>query len=250
MKELYSFCISCKEGYFLNSNETCEKISIDKCSFNSIIKNFYNLASACVKFCYYNDNNIIIKLRFKKENISDEIDLSNLYYDNTIELIYLYGEINEIKFCLNNLGEGDEYSPINLKYCKEAYYYPDNGTYVCIWCLNGYSLDFETNICEQNSDYDFNDAYKYEICDEYHFKEINNKKCIDCGNILEGGIDKCLFCEFNGEKAICKLCVPGYILLANNNSCLEIVQNKELQFFSNCEKLILENNKLICSKPR
>ena len=99
-------------------------------------------------------------------------------------------------------------------------------------------------------DYDFNDAYKYEICDEYHFKEINNKKCIDCGNILEGRIDKCLFCEFNGEKAICKLCVPGYILLANNNSCLEIVQNKELQFFSNCEKLILENNKLICSKPR
>ena len=139
-------------------------------------------------------------MRFKKENNFDEIDLSNLYYDNTIDLIYLYGETNEIKFCLNNLGEGDEYSPINLKYCKEAYYYPDNGTYVCIWCLNGYSLDFETNICEQNLDYDFNDAYKYEICDEYHFKEINNKKCIDCGNILEGGIDKCLFCEYNGEK--------------------------------------------------
>ena len=41
-----------------------------------------------------------------------------------------FGENNKIKPCLNNSGEGGEYAPENLKSCEEAYYYPDNNTYV------------------------------------------------------------------------------------------------------------------------
>ena len=50
------------------------------------------------------------------------------------------------------------------------------------------------------------------------------------------------------EKAICNECLPGYILLASNNSCLEIIKNKELQNFEDCVKLTMENNKLVCLK--
>ena len=42
--------------------------------------------------------------------------------------------------------------------------------------------------------------------------------------------------------------MPGYILLTNNNSCLEIVNNKDLQYFHYCEQLTIENNKFVCSK--
>ena len=42
--------------------------------------------------------------------------------------------------------------------------------------------------------------------------------------------------------------MPGYILLTNNNSCLEIVNNKDLKYFHYCEQLTMENNKFVCSK--
>ena len=49
---------------------------------------------------------------------------------------------------MSNLGEGGEYSPVNLKYCKEAYYNPDNN-YICIECIAGYILNNITHLCDK-----------------------------------------------------------------------------------------------------
>ena len=65
-----------------------------------------------------------------------------------------------------------------------------------------------------------------------------------CSDVSEGGINKCLFCELDGEKAICKQCVYGYILLTNNNSCLEIMTNKELEKFEKCNQIRMNSNNI------
>ena len=116
----------------------------------------------------------------------------------------------------------------------------------CYKCENDSNNNYICKKCEEN--FFVNEEGQCEICDESHFKPENKNKCINCDNILEGGIDKCLFCDSDGEKAVCKLCLPGYILLKNNNSCIEIANNTELQSFHYCEQLTMENNKLVCSK--
>jgi uncharacterized protein YneF (UPF0154 family) len=123
---------------------------------------------------------------------------------------------------------------LGLAGCTKCELAPDNDEeYVCKNCIEGYFLN-KTGQCEK--------------CDEYHFQGINDNKCIQCSNALEGGIEHCRYCKSDGEKAVCHECLDGYIYLTNNNSCLEIANNKELQKFFNCDHLTLENNKLICSK--
>ena len=59
------------------------------------------------------------------------------------------------------------------------------------------------------------------------------------------------YCERNDEdKLICQICDDNYILLTNNNTCLNILKNKELEKFEDfCEHLTLDNNnQLYCSK--
>ena len=133
----------------------------------------------------------------------------------------------------SSLGQCLDCHGLGLDYCDKCQLDTNNNSYICTKCSDNFFLN-EEGYCQ--------------MCDEYHFKGINTNKCVDCGNTLEGGIDKCLFCDSDGERAVCKLCEPGYILLTNNNSCLEIVKNKELQYFSNCEKITMENKKFMCSK--
>ena len=134
----------------------------------------------------------------------------------------------------SSLGECMDCNNLGLKNCDKCEMDPNNnGSYSCTQCSGNYFL---------------NEQGKCDICDEYHFEGIINKKCINCDNTLEGGVDRCLFCESDGEKAVCQLCVPGYILLTNNNSCLERVKNKELQYFENCDVLTIVDDKLVCSQ--
>ena len=502
-------CLYCKDNFFVNEKGECEQLNYDKCSFNSIVKNMDNLLEPCNTFCYsnyYSHNyysndifkNVIIYLSLPQCN---QLYIGNFGYNYENYIYYFFKSYN-IKACLNNSGVGDENSPTNLKYCKDAYYYLENNTYICSSCYEGYKLNKSSNLCysqytivnigtelnpiynyidsdtgslpfalvtnengdkkyvsnsdlvgcaeadenttyinskynctkcsenyllyyskfyervicqnikdkiieeytdyytnfyeyesiqdkfnttngickknyfftpdkkncykcddfpiedegckrecsyslkrnkifkcegkcktgyiessegscttcnsynsgcyechydsEYSNDYtdikrkrrfvcDFcedgyilsssgecincystisncdkceidpnnknnyickkceegyfiNDQGQCEICDESHFKGISQNKCFDCGDTTNGGIDKCLLCESNGEKAICQQCLPGYLLLTNNNSCIEIVKNKELEKFFNCEILSMEDNQLICSK--
>ena len=97
-------------------------------------------------------------------------------------------------------------------------------------------------------DYFVNEKGFCQKCDTDQFKGINKNKCFSCSDTLNGGIDNCLYCSSDGIKVECKQCYFGYILLTNNNTCLNIFKNHQLQNFQSCDQLTLINNKLVCTK--
>ena len=145
-------CLNCQTDYYLNDEGKCEKLDYDKCSFNNIFLNYYKLNEACYNFCYNNNMNVIITLKLNDY----ELYIYNFKYRSLTYLnsfIDYFKNDNKMKACLNNSGEGDENSPKDLKYCKYAYYYPENKTYACYDCLYGYKLNRTTHKCyESNSD--------------------------------------------------------------------------------------------------
>ena len=168
--------------------------------------------------------------------------------------------------------------------CYECHYedkYPDNylkikreRRFVCDYCQDGFiKLDGKCLTCEdigldecEECDIDPNNNNKYICtkCNKFNILEngkcedcddgdefIINNKCVDCNNVQNGGIKGCNYCERNDEnKLICQICDDNYILLTNNNTCLNILKNKELEKFEDfCEHLTLDNNnQLYCSK--
>ena len=111
------------------------------------MKNYTKFYDSCRYFCRKNSN---VMISLNADNTKIYID--NFYYDNFNKFLDNFGEANNISACLNNSGEGGEYAPENLKNCEEAYYYPDNNTYICIKCLYNYFLDNITNLCFENKD--------------------------------------------------------------------------------------------------
>ena len=162
------------------------------------------------------------------------------HYENDYPLNYK-GIKRKRRFVCDFCEEG--YIKSNLGKCLDC---SNFGLKNCYKCETGYNNNYLCAKCEEN--FFINEEGKCETCDESHFKAEYENRCINCSDVSEGGIENCLFCDSEGEKVVCKLCLPGYILLTNNNSCLEIFNNKDLQYFYNCEQLTIENNELICSK--
>ena len=165
------------------------------------------------------------------------------YENNTDNILDSEGIIRKRNFVCDYCEEGYiKYSngtcvdceDLDLDDCNRCEVDPNNNEkYICTQCKDNYFLDYEGE-CE--------------ICDGDEFKGFNVNRCIDCDDTEGGGIANCHYCESNGEKPKCLECKSGYILLSNNNTCLDIIKNEELQAFDNCIMLTLDNNKLICSK--
>ena len=111
----------------------------------------------------------------------------------------------------------------------------ENNKFKCNICNKGYYLNKDDNRCE--------------ICRLNKFLTSGNK-CVECSDIKNGGIEGCKYCETNDENEnVCRLCKDGYILLSNNNTCLNISKNKELDSFNQCNQVTLDNNnKYTCSR--
>ena len=91
------------------------------------------------------------------------------------------------------------------------------------------------------------DAGNCHLCTMTEF--ISNKKCIQCNDKKNGGIEGCYYCiKKIYKEAECKECLNDYILISNNYTCIKRDNNKELEEFENCSELKLENNKFICSR--
>jgi len=124
---------------------------------------------------------------------------------------------------------------LGLDACEECAVDPQNNNgYICTKCLNEYIL--ENGNC--------NPCY-------YGINFIKDNKCFSCKDYKNGGIKECFGCEKNiNNNVICQICNYGFILLTNNNTCLNIFKNKELEKFKNtCLQLTLDsNNKLYCTK--
>ena len=140
-----SHCTKCYTDYYLDQNE-CKELNYEMCSFIS----FKNLLEHCINFCSEKNRVLIIIPIMKENNKIGEISIFNYDYDKNPEFSELINNINEnpskFKTCLNNEANGDEYSPINLRFCKEAYFFYNNNTYKCIKCINNYFLK-DDNIC-------------------------------------------------------------------------------------------------------
>ena len=123
---------------------------------------------------------------------------------------------------------------LNLYDCDECAIDPkNNSNYICTKC-NKFSIlkDGECEDCDGRSDF------------------IIDNQCQYCYNFEKGGIKGCIECERNNnDELICQICLSGFILLKNNNTCLNRSENKELEKFDSCEQLSLDNNnQLYCSK--
>ena len=122
---------------------------------------------------------------------------------------------------------------LGLDDCEKCEVDPkNNNEYICTKC-NEFSVLID-GYCE--------------YCDDDDEFQSNNQ-CYECDEFNYGGIKGCDMCERNNNnELICQKCYSDYILLTNNNTCLNRLENKELEKFDYCEKLTLDNNQLYCSK--
>ena len=145
-------CLKCKDGFFANEEGKCEKLSYDKCTFNSIMNNFNMLYKFCRNFCMGNDNNVNIYMVSNDLKNSENVyfTISNLFSRNYyyyINYFDFFQTPEKIPACMSNSGEGGQYAPENLKNCVSAYYFLSNKTYVCMDCYVGYYFDSISNLC-------------------------------------------------------------------------------------------------------
>ena len=89
------------------------------------------------------------------------------------------------KLCISNSGEGGK----KLKKCKTSEYNEIADKYICIECIDGYSLDKETNICKQNINLNINIHPGLNNCYIENIGTIRNpiyscRKCYNSNNIL------------------------------------------------------------------
>ena len=147
------------------------------------------------------------------------------YKNNSNYLTSLNQSIFQCDYCLegylkNEDGICSKCSTLFSKYCEKCEF--DGGSYKCT---------------KYNSENDF-------YCGLYYAK-VNNK-CIYCYDSPKG----CVYCESNeeGNGTKCLQCEEKYILMSNNNTCLEREKNRALYEFESCLILKEENNKLECSK--
>jgi len=159
-----SDCRECDEGFY-NNNKNCIEFNYENCTFLSIyFKNMDN--RACRNFfCSETNKNVMInyyidhpeeKTDIKTNNSisflnkSGDVNLYNLLRKNANATVFHSFNKNHY-MCLSNLGNGDQYSPVSLKKCKNAKYNKIDNKYECTQCINGYVLDEETKTCIQKA---------------------------------------------------------------------------------------------------
>ena len=167
--------------------------------------------------------------------------------------------------------------------CLECHYdekYPENykglkrkRRFVCDQCDNGYlmSKDGTCNSCyyfglsncqkcklDENKEnkaicYQCRPGYTFTDngnCEMYYYKpyvNIEGNKKIQCDDMTQGGIEGCGLCDNKNNKIICKKCKENLILNEQDNKCIKISTNAELEKLSHCLKYNSNNGKFECS---
>ena len=104
---------------------------------------------------------------------------------------------------------------------------------VCLECQPGYFV---------------NNEGKCIYCVENKIRGKDNT-CISCDDVENGGFEGCQNCNNVNNEPQCNTCKPGFILLANNYSCLRISSNIELEELPHCQLVYLnEQNHFQCAK--
>ena len=275
--EIPSTCISCEDDYYLNDEGKCEKLTLDECSFLSILQNYNKFLYACQNLCN-SYHNIKIELQLTKPLYDTwGSKLNTISIDNIIEeyLSYFkntFGESNELKACF--ITEENNY-PIHLKDCYRAVYYHENNSYVCQSCRNGdYILDYTTHQCipksEREKDLYFNDDYNCNISknttQEYFYYycqrswnefiyftlvtfDNGENQCLEAKDELEGCSEAIGDTDYINITYNCTKCLYGYSLYYSKfygryicqNLKVKIKRKKEIIFDNDIEVIVKVN---------
>ena len=145
----------------------------------------------------------------------------------------------------NNVNRGCYQCHYEDKYPSDYLGIKRKRRFICDYCEE--NNEFKCKKCFYN--YYLNEDGKCNYCGANNQIIIDNNKCIQCNDSINGGIEGCQYCEINDNQTICRVCQEGYILLSDNNTCLNLSKNKELKQFDKCEQISLDNNKNIyCSR--
>ena len=112
--------------------------------------------------------------------------------NDNIKTLLIKGQL-----CISNL---DANNPKKLKKCKKCEYLEAFDNYICLECIDGYSLDSKTNTCKQNINLNLNIHPGLSNCNIENIGTIDNpiyscKKCINNSNILITAENGAKFCE-------------------------------------------------------
>ena len=234
-------CSQCKKGFYKDINGNCEGLSIETCSYISILESNEQKYNDCKNFCNNNSfaivNYIMNKTlnntnenvdnndnKNKNDKISINIDyiLEN-YGINSFDLID--GEIKDViikgQLCISNSKNK------NLKKCKITEFIDNE--YICKECIDGYYLDKETKLCKQNNKLNLlsgiTDCYLENIGSNFN-PIYSCKKCYNNNNIFvykENGAKICK--EPIGELEGCKEVYLDNSYVKNVYNCTECSLN-------------------------
>ena len=240
-----SVCVSCSEGYYLDSKDQCKPCN-ESCSMcigpniNECKKlksgYFLNLKnneiekcddSNCMT-CYSKDECKSCKEEFYTRNkgkTDDGLDIvtclpcniDNCKYceikkDDSIKSDYMRCAI-----CADGYGlvSGKcELCPENCQYCHEE-------SKECTFCKKGYFLDRETRKCEPipiENCYTMQDKEKCSYCESHFF--LKDNKCLLCNDKVQN----CSFCAYNNDKVSCLRCEIGYHK-SEAGECVNCIEN-------------------------
>ena len=233
-KKVKTKCLLVMYEYFTNDKGGCDYYTAENCSFSSIFPNKYSSRySNCVSMCKNNEKYASIEyyyeLDIENDNNSYKLDINDLInskinYNDSQDLMSI---ISKGYLCLSNSGKGGKFSPQNLRKCKKAKYLISNDTYICIECLDNYSLDNETNSCKQNIQVKMNIHPGISGCQVANIGTNNNPiySCIKCYNnndLLITTENNAKFCEERiGELSGCKIAYADTSYLNNIYNCTE-----------------------------
>ena len=197
-------CISCKEGYYLNSGD-------NKCTQ---IENCYQSALGLCQKCnqnYYLD---------KKEK-------KCLKQEGTFENCKETVDGKTCSLCEDDFYLDEDGKCISINYCSKS-----NEFRKCKKCIEGYYLTKIENACthEKNcfsGDKDFGICY---LCQENYYLDLKDRKCKS--NQDDNDFK---YCEEVDEYGICKKCNYEYKLGEDNKCCKsQFCANSENQICKKC----------------
>ena len=164
----------------------------------------------------------------KKEFISGEYFRNPNRYELNSQIMNI---IAKGHLCLYNSGKGDKLSPTHLRKCRIAEYIETNDTYICISCVEGYSLDNETNTCKQSIQVKMNLRPGFDNCYARNIGTYSNPiySCMYCyySNYIlattETGANFCV--QKEGELKGCTRAYVNTTYLNNVYNCTSCIDD-------------------------
>ena len=208
--------------------EVEEEVNITTVLFNETLTDNYNETIDQDKdkdkdYTEYTETHTEIRT-FKRKIYFEE-----LFYEDGKHYFEMNNQIMNIitkgYICLDNLGKGNKLSPINLRKCSRAEYIESNDTYICLSCIEGYSLDNETNTCKQSIQVSMNLRPGFDNCYVRNIGTYSNPiysctYCFDSNYVLatsESGANFCVPKE--GELEGCTRAYVNTTYLNNVYNC-------------------------------